>query len=869
MSIKTIKIFIASSAELKADRDEFRLFISKENDRLHEQGIYLKILQWEHFLDAISDTRLQDEYNQAIRKCDIMFCLFFTKVGKYTDEEFDTAYQCFKDTGKPKIWTYFKQAPVDMSSLTEEISTLFSFKKKLLDLGHFPAVYINIDNLKYKFRGQLDEILPQFVGNNASIEPKADESKASKIELCNEVVVEDTLNFHYNPQEVNRQHLKELINGRFRKFAWSLAHGGGGISQSSYAISADGKVYGWGGEDNGELGNGTSNSATPVDISGYGALAGKTIVTVATGRNYKLALDSDGKVYVWGGNNGALPLEVSDLSDITAIAVGDAHSLALKSDGTVYAWGAGGEGQLGDGHFEPGSYAVPFRGSTSLPVGGLLGVIAISAGANHSLAVKSDGTVYAWGDDSYGQLGNGYIRSGDDYLTKSTASAVPEKVNALFDVIAVAGGSHHSIGLKSDGSVYTWGNAGYGPSTSKKPVQVTELSEIIAIASGTQHSLALKLDGTVYTWGYGEGGQLGNGTYSSSSVPVQVKDLSDVTAIAGGLFHSQARKLDGTVYAWGGNNYGQLGSSASSNSAVPVLVPISLKPTIETISLPSNVFYVGQKDILVGFITESITAENYDQREVYIAQLSNSTGSFSSPVTIGTGVSYSGYYWQISCSIPDNTPLSTGYRIRVINSKTNLLGLDNGSNLTIYASRASINWQVLEDFERPNPWPWLPWRTPGDGSNVSGVLSPYVANFGQYGINIGDWAYRADVMLGNPGDKISLWVKDSASLGFQASPIETHSFAIGNNRITFNYLERYLWYPYRQLSAAEFINQPDIWYRLEVTFCEPGFVEGRVYDSDGITELAFLKSRYYNRGLGGIAMKGRCMDDITYYLGPS
>jgi hypothetical protein len=123
-------------------------------------------LQWEYFLDAISDTRLQNEYNKAIRECDIALCLFFTQVGKYTAEEFDTAYQVFKDTGKPKIWTYFKDAPVSAGSITDEILTLLSFKKKISELGHFNTVYTNIDSLKYQFRNQLDKVLSQFIGNN-------------------------------------------------------------------------------------------------------------------------------------------------------------------------------------------------------------------------------------------------------------------------------------------------------------------------------------------------------------------------------------------------------------------------------------------------------------------------------------------------------------------------------------------------------------------------------------------------------------------------------------------------------------------------------------------------------------------------------
>lgn len=160
--MNTIRIFIASSSELKEDRDQFRMFISQENDRLHAKGTYLELVQWENFLDAISDTRLQDEYNNAIGQCDIVVCLFFTKVGKYTAEEFDTAYQIFKDKGKPKIWTYFKNAQINTGSITEEINTLLAFKKKIGSLGHFYTEYTNIDNLINRYRTQLDKYLPQF-----------------------------------------------------------------------------------------------------------------------------------------------------------------------------------------------------------------------------------------------------------------------------------------------------------------------------------------------------------------------------------------------------------------------------------------------------------------------------------------------------------------------------------------------------------------------------------------------------------------------------------------------------------------------------------------------------------------------------------
>lgn len=156
---KTVKIFLASSAELKQDRKDFREFISVENDRLHKQGIYLEIVQWEYFLDEISGTRLQDEYMKKLKECDIALCLFFTKVGKYTEEEFDVAYNTFKANGTPKIWTYFKNATVNTADISAEILTLLDFKKKLKDLGHFFTKYESTPDLHLQFKRQLEKHL--------------------------------------------------------------------------------------------------------------------------------------------------------------------------------------------------------------------------------------------------------------------------------------------------------------------------------------------------------------------------------------------------------------------------------------------------------------------------------------------------------------------------------------------------------------------------------------------------------------------------------------------------------------------------------------------------------------------------------------
>jgi internalin A len=149
------RIFLASSSELKTDREQFEIFISRQNKRLIDKGFFLELVLWEDFLDAMSQTRLQDEYNIAIKECDIFIMLFCTKVGKYTDEEFETAFGQFKENNKPIIFTYFKEMPILTTDLNENVLSLFEFKKKLQDLGHFVTIYKSIEDLQHQFSNQL------------------------------------------------------------------------------------------------------------------------------------------------------------------------------------------------------------------------------------------------------------------------------------------------------------------------------------------------------------------------------------------------------------------------------------------------------------------------------------------------------------------------------------------------------------------------------------------------------------------------------------------------------------------------------------------------------------------------------------------
>ena len=156
---RTVRIFLASSNELLADRDAFENHFRRENDRYLETGQYLKIERWENFLDTVSSTRKQDDYNQAIKDCDIFVSLFATKAGKFTEEEFDTAYAQFKTDGTPVIFTFFKNVAVSIGDVVrEDMKSLWEMQDKLKKLGHFYTTYENLQDLNLQFTSQLQKL---------------------------------------------------------------------------------------------------------------------------------------------------------------------------------------------------------------------------------------------------------------------------------------------------------------------------------------------------------------------------------------------------------------------------------------------------------------------------------------------------------------------------------------------------------------------------------------------------------------------------------------------------------------------------------------------------------------------------------------
>jgi alpha-tubulin suppressor-like RCC1 family protein len=260
-----------------------------------------------------------------------------------------------------------------------------------------------------------------------------------------------------------------------------------GGTYHTIALKSDGTVWTWGSNYYGQLGDGTTTQRmTPVQVNGI-----TDITEIASGNQHSIALKLDGTVWTWGYNyNGQLgdgttttrliPVQVSGLKDVTEIASWSTHTIALKSDGTVWAWGNNVYGQLGDG--------TTSQRLTPVQVSGITNVIDIAGGTFHTIALKSDGTVWAWGNNGYGQLGDGTI-------TQQTKT--PVQVSGLKDVTEIAGGVYHTIALKSDGTVWTCGDNTYGQlgdgttTQSLTPVQVSGLKDVTEIAGGAYQTIAL------------------------------------------------------------------------------------------------------------------------------------------------------------------------------------------------------------------------------------------------------------------------------------------------------------------------------------------------------------------------------------------
>ena len=401
----------------------------------------------------------------------------------------------------------------------------------------------------------------------------------------------------------------------------------------SCALHQDGTLSCWGDNWYGQLGNGQSRPSTgdrqdsradslvPVKVLGIA-----NVTAIASTSKHSCALRESGTISCWGNNRSgqlgnkkssddgaafysSVPVEVAGITDAAAIAAGQDHSCAVHRSGTVSCWGNDYDGRLGNGQsqdYENRRVEYRYGPYSWVPTGvaGITDATAVTAGGEHSCALREGGTISCWGNNWHGQLGNGQGGTDDAgfaEIANDFYSPLPVDVTGITDATAITTGRIHTCALHRTGAVSCWGDTGQGQLgngqsgyiyASAVPIEVVGVVDATAVATGGEHSCALHRGGTVSCWGNNGVGQLGNGQSGNSvvsSVPVRVAGITDATTIAAGAEHSCALRESGTISCWGANWYGQLGSRQStddltSNSAISS-VPVEVEGITDAIAL--------------------------------------------------------------------------------------------------------------------------------------------------------------------------------------------------------------------------------------------------------------------------------------------
>ena len=365
----------------------------------------------------------------------------------------------------------------------------------------------------------------------------------------------------------------------------------------SAAIDTNGALWMWGSNGGGALGDGT-NTVRDTQVKVMDSVA-----SVSCGGYYTAAIRTDGTLWMWGDNdygqlgdgtttNRHTPVKIMD--NVAVVSCGISHTAAIRTDGTLWMWGNNLYGELGNGRRGNAKDRYnPNCPNQTVPVKVLDNVAAVSCGSSHTAAIRTDGTLWMWGLNVYGELSNGGGGNAEDPIFGHPIQTVPVKV--LDNVTAVSCGYGHTAAIRTDGTLWMWGfndwgGLGDGTETSRyTPVKV--LDNVAAVSCGPYCTAAIRTDGILWMWGWNRDGQLGDGTTTFRFAPVKV--LDNVAAVSCGGVYTAAVRTDGTLWMWGANNGGQLGNGGGGNAKNRDGNPIQTVPVQITLgggaSLPRGV----------------------------------------------------------------------------------------------------------------------------------------------------------------------------------------------------------------------------------------------------------------------------------------
>ena len=537
----------------------------------------------------------------------------------------------------------------------------------------------------------------------------------------------------------------------------------GGIH--SLALTQDGFVYAWGKGQFGRLGQGSGDVAdknTPVKVKGVGGIGYLSNITkIAAGGYHNIVLASDGKMYTWGyngyGNLGdgtqtqrETPVEVSYSGDaVSNISCGFAHTAFTTTTGKVYCFGHGPNGQIGNNANNTNTLN-PTQVVGVGNSGTLAGIRDVTCGDSFTHAIKdSDGSVYGWGKNTYGMLGDGTTTDRNTPVPVILAGG-----SAVTGITQISGGGDYALMLKSDGTVYTCGYGANGQlgdgGTSNNDTGLVQvlgvggsgnLTDITQIAAAESTSLALKSDGTMYSWGNNADGQNGLGTVGGTNptTPVAITLLTGVDSInAGGKpYHFIASKPDGSVFCCGKGDSSQLGDGTNTaDQGTPTQVLAGAGPSLDGkfnllteprltfdgynklsllhgLSSVSSKLFLGSNVYDIGTLTSDLTIETPGLYRGLVFDTSSNVAYFNKTTVGAIASTMAGYeVEQILYGTHDSDTISQGGFGHYIDTNGDgtrfVLGLGMDPTTGQYDGRAKVyhlesgTWTLKVDLASPN-----------------------------------------------------------------------------------------------------------------------------------------------------------------------